>query len=137
MRVNVGLIDFRELPPHVAPHEDTGYGVVIETDEIEADVYTANALEDVSVSIEKLLHQPGCMVEITGTIYKPNVSSVVGQQFGLGLATYLNERVSVGIKDSEHFVIDACAVVARFYKKACTTEIVFVVRLSSLKGEYL
>ena len=64
MGVDVGLINLGELATHVPLHEDPGLCVVIKTDEVHADVNTADTAEDVVVTVNELLQERRSVIQI-------------------------------------------------------------------------
>ena len=68
------LIQFAELATHISLHEHTGDGVVIETNEIKAEVYSADSLKQVTMSCDKSLHDIGCIVKVAGSVMQTEVT---------------------------------------------------------------
>ena len=66
--MDIGLVYLRELSSHVSLHEYSGLGVVIKTDEVQADVNPANSAEGVVETVNELLQELRSVFQITCTV---------------------------------------------------------------------
>ena len=128
MGVDGRLIEFGELATHVSLHKHPGDGVVIETGEVKAEVYSADSLKQVAMSCDKSLHDVGCIVKVARSVMQTEMASTGMHQRILGATSDLNPRFTV-LKDCEHLVIDSGTILAHINHVALRHEVIRVARL--------
>ena len=128
MRVDGRLVQLGELATHVSLHEDPGFGVVIETDEIKAEVYSADSLKQVAMNCDKSLHDVGCIVKVARSVMQTEMASTRMHQRILGASPDLNPRFTV-LKDCEHLIVDTGTILAHINHVALRHEVIRVARL--------
>ena len=122
MGVDVGLINLGELATHVPLHEYPGLCVVIKTDEVHADVNTADTAEDVVVMVNELLQERRSVIQITSTVVESQMTCSGRHQWVFRIATNFKEWQPFLIKECEHFVIDTCSILATIKHPALLSE---------------
>ena len=130
MGVDGRLIQFAELATHISLHEHTGDGVVIETNEIKAEVYSADSLKQVAMNCDKSLHDVGCIVKVAGSVMQTEMASTRMHQRILGATSDLYPRFTV-LQDREHLIVDTGTILAHINHVALRHEVIRVARLFS------
>ena len=85
--MDIGLVYLGELATHVSLHEYSGLGVVIKTDEVHADVNTANSAESVVETVNELLQELRGIFQITSTVVESQMTCSNRHQWVLRIAT--------------------------------------------------